>query len=161
MLIVFLWICLCISTGGSTSSRDSYAATADVARDRPPAAPPMDHEYVNTGPKGKADPKRGYVNLAPGGEGSSPMATDSGHPEIGVEVPEGELGSQYQALCDYHTMAPGVLSFSEGDIALLMQIKGQGWWKVKMNGQTGWVPASYFEKEVNSMMKLVPLFSIC
>ena len=95
------------------------------------------HAYVNTISSSASDTSTSYVNVdLTGSSLCDPL--------------DGDFQSIYVALCDYRTMAPGCLSFSEGDKAQLMQVKGQGWWKVKMNNDNGWVPASYFEKEVRS-----------
>ncbi|XP_065197110.1 SH3 and PX domain-containing protein 2B-like [Sycon ciliatum] len=141
------------STGKSRGHIPSSMSSPSISASVPSSgggssAPP---EYVNTAPLNAAgtpgssstDSEQRYVNTGSTAGSNSPASGGGSG-----EASEGDLGETYVALCDYNTMAPSCLSFKQGDIAILLQVKGQGWWKVKCNGQAGWVPASYWEKEL-------------
>lgn len=129
------------------------------------------HPYVNTAARDRGDcatrtagPE--YVNTGPqtsGGTSRTPRSSpahkiSAGSLSVAIAVDDlsiadasgglGEVGATYRAVCDYSTLQLSCLSFCQGDTAVLNEIQDQGWWKVTCNGQSGWVPASYWQKEV-------------
>jgi len=53
------------------------------------------------------------------------------------------------ALFDYEPPANGSgsqkLRFSKGDVVQILQVDDSGWWLGELNGERGWVPASFLE----------------
>eukprot|EP00040_Diaphanoeca_grandis_P026480 m.148387 g.148387 ORF g.148387 m.148387 type:complete len:622 (-) comp30591_c0_seq2:134-1999(-) len=55
------------------------------------------------------------------------------------------LSMKYLAIDTYQTSRPSELSFETGDILLVSEKRPDGWWKVTLNGQEGWAPASFLK----------------
>ena len=82
------------------------------------------------------------ANLAAALSSHAPSKADAKRAISGENTPDGE---SYEATADYDDESEGVLSFRQGAVARVLEMS-DGWWFASIDGNEGWVPASYFCK---------------
>ncbi|GAA6225530.1 proline-serine-threonine phosphatase-interacting protein 1 [Lates japonicus] len=144
-----------------------------VESKRTGSTPPASIEYQNYYDKDAAHDSNGsagfvgvmkrFSNLLQGNSPTcskmsinEPVAQPSNHP---AETSEGVYASipgfqatqlnsdEYKVMYDYVAQGEDELSVSAGDVVVVIDQGEDGWWTVKRNGLTGFVPGSYLTKE--------------
>ncbi|XP_031552478.1 SH3 and PX domain-containing protein 2A-like [Actinia tenebrosa] len=68
-----------------------------------------------------------------------------------LHISEPILLDQYVAISDYTRMNKNDLNLKAGDIVEVIYKADHGWWFVDLDGELGWVPASYLESRDGDM----------
>lgn len=75
---------------------------------------------------------------------------------VGIPDASSAAGVPFRAIADYVGARENVLSFSKGDVILIVDRSRQDWWRGVLRGRTGAVPASYVKPVENPAVAAAP-----